>query len=162
MVRKIAVSAFSPRKWKMQRFIVELNMLYSWSQIFLRALNGRALVRMIRMRSMNNFRCNTVDLPHRGVLVGFIFLSSKPHRHRPELPEGASSEGCSPADFVNLSCCLHLAKAMLWVYSQKMFLFCGQYIRTVAMPELFANRLKKSSNFEQLDSWRWTPTCYNS
>ena len=33
-----------------------------------------------------NFRCNTVDLPHRGILVGFIFLSSKPHRHRPELP----------------------------------------------------------------------------
>ena len=33
-----------------------------------------------------NFRCNTVDLPHRGILVGFIFLISKPHRHRPELP----------------------------------------------------------------------------
>ena len=59
-----------------------------------------------------NFRCNTVDLPHRGILVGFIFLSSKPHRHRPEPPEGASSEGCSPADFANLSYCLHPANAM--------------------------------------------------
>ena len=116
---------FSPRRWRKHRFIVKLNMLYSWSRIFLRALNGRALARMIRMRSMNNFRCNTVDLPHRGVLVGFIFLSSKPHRHRPEPPEGASSEGCSPADFANLSYCLHPANAMFWLYCQKMFLFCG-------------------------------------
>ena len=47
-----------------------------------------------------NFRCNTVDLPHRGILVGFIFLSSKPLSARRSSPEGAS-EGMQSSRFCN-------------------------------------------------------------
>ena len=42
-------------------------------------------------------------------------------------------KACIRRNFVNRRCCLHWANAMFWLYSQKMFLFCGQYIRTVAI-----------------------------
>ena len=49
------MSVFSPKRWRKQRSIVKLNMLYLWSRIFLRALNGRTLAHIIRMRSIKIF-----------------------------------------------------------------------------------------------------------
>ena len=49
------MSVFSPKRRRKHRSIVKLNTLYSWSRIFLRALNGRALAHIIRMRLMKIF-----------------------------------------------------------------------------------------------------------
>ena len=49
------MSVFSQKRWRKHRSIVKLNTLYSWSRIFLRALNGRALAHIIRMRLMRIF-----------------------------------------------------------------------------------------------------------
>jgi hypothetical protein len=47
----------------------------------------------------------------------------------------STSKGCMHVHQfrANRRCCLHTENAMFWLYSQKMFLFCGQYIRKVAM-----------------------------
>ena len=63
--------------------------------------------------------------------------AAKPHRHRPELPEFASSEGCRPTNY---------ALIMHWLCTDFTMIICYLVTFSILKQRPFQNRLMKLTN----------------